>query len=85
MPKDGLRETHDKLMSRMAKAVGTDLDAAEARGAIDADARDEMLTRCTGCTSPGDCAKWLDENRVAEAAPDYCRNGLVLLALREGG
>ena len=77
-------KTHDRLMTRMAKTLGTDLDEAELRGDLPPEVRADMLQRCTGCSAPGACSHWLDAHDHADATPDYCRNTDTLLALRAG-
>ncbi len=82
MPGQKTLEHHEELMTRMAQVVGADLDEAELRGDLTPEMRDDMVLSCTGCTSPGDCARFLDATETAEATPEYCRNGMILLALR---
>ena len=75
------RDRHEGLMTRMAETLGADLDAAELRGALPPEMREEMLLACTGCSDPTGCRHWLDTHDKAEVAPDYCRNGAVLRSL----
>jgi hypothetical protein len=68
-------------MSRMAGALDADLDAAELRGELPPELREEMVMSCTGCSDPGACQRWLSEHEHADRAPDYCRNGDLLRLL----
>jgi hypothetical protein len=72
---------HEALMDRMARTLGADLDEAELRAELAPEIRHAMLLSCTGCADPTGCAHWLDAHDSAEAAPDYCRNGLFLADL----
>ncbi|MBO6601971.1 MULTISPECIES: DUF6455 family protein [Paracoccaceae] len=83
MPGTKTLKEHDALMTRMARLVGTDLDEAELRGDLSPEMRHDMLSRCVGCSAPQDCAHFLDTTPIAESTPDYCRNGMVLMALRD--
>jgi hypothetical protein len=65
----------------MAKTLGADLDAAELRGDLPPEMREDMLMACTGCSDPNGCQHWLDTHERAEAAPGYCRNGSILRSL----
>ena len=62
-------QTHVRLMSRMARTTGTDLDAlsdSEWAGA---------LTRCCTCSNPGACEDWLEDHvDGADHAPSFCAN-----------
>lgn len=82
MPGSKTLKEHEALMSRMARTVGTDLDEAELRGDLPPEMRNDMLLRCTGCASPQECERFLDTTEIAEGTPEYCRNGMVLMALR---
>lgn len=68
-------------MTRMATALGADLDDAELRGDLPPELRDDMLSACTGCAQPGPCARWLDRTAEADTAPAFCRNRDILHAL----
>ena len=78
MPGKLTHDRHQGLMTRMAETLGADLEAAELRGDLPPEMRDEMLSACTGCSDPRGCQHWLDTHHKAEAAPDYCRNGALL-------
>ncbi len=69
-------------MDDMATAIGVDLEEATLRGDLPFDQISDMVLRCTGCTHPEDCQKWLAENHKADTPPSYCRNGAELKALR---
>ena len=81
MPSNTTRDQHEKLMTRMARTLGADLDDAELRGDLPPEMRDDMLSACLGCSDPQGCAQWLERNSTSDAAPGYCRNGDVLQAL----
>ena len=38
-----------------------------------------MVVRCSGCRDQAACRKLQEENLLLDRAPDYCRNGDVLL------
>lgn len=75
-------DAHRRLMDAMADRLGADLDEAELRGEITPEARGDMVLSCTNCTSPEACGEWLASHDSAEDAPEYCRNGRKLRALR---
>jgi hypothetical protein len=81
MPGKLTRDRHEGLMTRMAETLGADLDAAELRGALPPEMREDMLQACTGCSDPTACGHWLATHDRAEAAPGYCRNGDLLARL----
>jgi hypothetical protein len=62
-------------------AAGADLDEAELRGHLTPEAREDMLSACTGCANPTACAHWLDRTATADEGPDYCRNTSILQRL----
>ena len=72
------RDHHEGLMTRMAETLGADLDAAELRGDLPPEMREDMLLACTGCSDPTACQHWLSTHDQAEAAPEYCRNSAIL-------
>ena len=78
MPSNLTRDRHEALMTRMATKLGADLDDAELRGDLPPEMRAEMLTACTGCADPQNCARWLERTAEAEVAPEYCRNRDIL-------
>jgi len=84
MPGEKTLEEHSRLMGRMADRLGADLDEAELRGDITPEEREDMVLSCTNCTSPGACREWLSSHDSAEDAPEYCRNGSKIKALRGG-
>ena len=62
-------QAHARLMTRMARTTGSDLNAlgdSEWAGA---------LKSCCGCSSPGSCEDWLDDHADgADAPPSFCAN-----------
>ncbi|MDG3042065.1 DUF6455 family protein [Roseicyclus marinus] len=81
MPADTTRDQHERLMTRMARTLGADLDDAELRGDLPPEMRDDMLSACVGCSDPQGCAHWLAKTQAADTAPGFCRNGGILAAL----
>lgn len=75
------RDRHEGLMTRMAETLGADLEAAELRGDLPPEMREDMLLACTGCSDPTACQHWLERHDHAERAPGYCRNGAILRGL----
>ena len=41
-----------------------------------------MVIQCTGCSDQAGCAKLQSEHDHIDQAPEYCRNGAVLNAMR---
>ena len=78
------RDRHEGLMSRMAETLGADLEAAELRGTLPPEMREEMLSACIGCSDPAGCRHWLGAHTHAESAPGFCRNGAILRDLAVG-
>ena len=74
---------HADLVDRMASARGIDLEEQMMRGRLSFGALEDAVLRCSGCTSPDDCAHWLAERRTADSTPEYCRNGKLFQALAE--
>lgn len=68
-------------MGHMARTLGADLEAAELRGDLPPELREDMLMSCTGCSDPNGCQRWLAAHERADAAPGYCRNGDLLRML----
>ncbi len=74
---------HFGLMEDVAKKVGVDFGEALAEGRISPETLRGAALRCTGCTHPEECAQWsIDHPQGADAAPAYCRNGLLMERLR---
>lgn len=80
----GPTNDHILLVQGMAKAVGADLNAAHAAGTLDQEQWANMITRCRGCTQPGDCGDKLRSVEGVDEAPGYCRNTEVLNRLKVG-
>lgn len=65
--------THARLMSRMARITGADLDALTDQNLSAA------LTRCCNCGNVGTCEDWLDDHADGGAsAPGFCANKAVM-------
>ncbi|MEW2911121.1 DUF6455 family protein [Leisingera sp. JC11] len=74
---------HLRLMSRMGQAIGADLSGALAAGRISNQDWADMVTRCRGCSAPGQCAAFLAEHEDASAPMPGCLNTEDLLRLKE--
>lgn len=76
---------HEALVNRMAETLGLDLAEAELAGKWPPEDMQATVARCTGCTNPEGCGRWLDAHAEtrAEAAPGYCRNRDLLQNLRD--
>ncbi|WP_297771454.1 DUF6455 family protein [uncultured Roseovarius sp.] len=68
----------------MANRLGVDLEQKIMEGHMTFDALDDVVLACTGCANPGECERWLGENKSAEATPEYCRNSDVFARLKTG-
>jgi hypothetical protein len=75
---------HAALVDRMAGAQGLDLEEVMLRGHLSTPDLDDTVLRCTSCTQPDACTKWLDslDGEVAATPPDYCRNIALFEALK---
>lgn len=73
---------HAVLMDDMATKVGVDLEEAAIAGALEMDEIADAVERCTQCTSPTACTRWLGQHESAETTPDYCRNADLFERLR---
>lgn len=76
---------HATLVDRMSQTVGVDLEEMILRGQLEVDGLGDAVLRCTGCTAPGTCEKWLNAQKAqVEAAPGFCRNGDLFDLLKSG-
>lgn len=67
------KQTHARLMHRMAAHTGTDL------GALPEGVRADAAERCCNCTSVGTCEDWLDDHpEGVRAAPSFCSNKALM-------
>ncbi|WP_264210425.1 DUF6455 family protein [Leisingera thetidis] len=73
---------HLRLMARMGRTVGADLNGAFAAGEIRHRDWAAMITRCRGCTSPEQCEAFLAAHEHAEAPMPGCRNAAALMQLK---
>ena len=63
------------LVDDMAEARGIDLQEAAMRAQLTPSDISDMVLRCTGCTNPEECKKWLAAQTGAVSdTPEYCRN-----------
>lgn len=72
---------HIQLVNGMAQAMGADLSAAAAKGAMSQKQYAGMVKRCRGCSEPDACAARLRSPDRSSEAPGYCRNADVLAKL----
>ncbi|QPM92102.1 DUF6455 family protein [Pseudooceanicola algae] len=72
---------HYWRVQRMAKAVGSDLAAAQTEGRLSDQDWADMVTRCRGCSVTCACSDWLDraemDGRTRDSAIPGCENKLV--------
>jgi hypothetical protein len=88
MQNRSILDKHARLVSRMAEALGIDLDEAAMRGVLPQSELTDAVLRCTGCTNPDQCARWLDESTGestgdADDSPAFCRNSDLFRTLKE--
>lgn len=74
-------DRHSRLVSRMADALGVDMEESMMRGELRPEELRSAVFRCTGCINPSDCEKRLDCQQVSDATPDYCRNKSLMESL----
>ncbi len=78
---------HAQLFDRMGKAVGLDLEEEAVSGRLQFEEIAEAVLRCSRCSAPQTCQKWLAKIEApgkvddtaepaakAEHPPEYCRN-----------
>lgn len=75
---------HAALANTMASRLGVDLTKAMADGRMSAETWRGAVLRCTGCSDPKNCQKFLAETAEtgAMAPPDFCRNAGLMESLR---
>lgn len=75
-------DRHADLFGRMARTVDAELGEAMLNGRAGAETMRTAFVACTGCTSPEECAAWLDAHPDgAGEAPEFCRNQRLLKQL----
>lgn len=78
------RARHQRLMTRMADALGVDLDRETLSGRLPPETLETMVDRCTGCSNPDGCERVLGApGTVLAEAPAQCRNAERLVRLLE--
>lgn len=66
---------HAGLVDRMANARGVDLEEEMLRGRLGFMQLEDAVLKCTGCTAPCACEKWLEDlSGPATETPAFCRN-----------
>ncbi|ARC89245.1 DUF6455 family protein [Rhodovulum sp. MB263] len=76
-------DEHAHLLEKMAEVLGVDLDEETMAGRWTPEDMQDSVSRCLGCTDPGQCRGWLGTHDAgADATPDYCRNKDLLEAMR---
>ena len=73
---------HAALFDDTASRLGLDLQEAAIRGALKFEAISDAILRCTGCSEPEACARWLKEEGAVVAVPQFCRNTNLLKRLQ---
>ncbi|MFP4405668.1 DUF6455 family protein [Rhodosalinus sp.] len=82
MQSDNILKHHAALVDRMAGRLGLDLEEVALRGKLSVDEIGDAVLTCTGCSRPGDCARWLDaQDEAAAHPPGYCRNAELFARL----
>lgn len=84
-------KTHARLFDRMGKAVGLDLEEEAVSGHLQFEEIAEAVLRCSRCSAPHACQRWLDQTEAAstengtttENTPDYCRNADLFSYLQQ--
>ena len=68
-------DRHARLVSRMADALGVDLDQRVQEGEVLPEEVDVQVFNCMGCTAPDACGDWIKAHGGnLTAAPAFCRN-----------
>ena len=75
---------HAALANTMASRLGVDLTKAMTDGRMSAETWRGAVLRCTGCSDPENCQKFLTETAEtgAQSPPSYCRNAGLIESLR---
>lgn len=89
-------QKHARLFDRMGKAVGLDLQEEAIAGRLPFDEIAEAVVRCTKCSAPGACQRWLTKgdaiaqtgygtaaNAMGDTPPEYCRNADLFAFLQQ--
>ena len=76
---------HADLFDRMASALGIDLEEKIMQGQLQIDTLGDAVLRCTGCSDPQGCERWLAvQEDVAAEGPEMCRNTDLFKLLKRG-
>ena len=68
-------DRHATLMTRMADALGRDLETEMLSGRLAPEDYREKILRCVSCADADACAALLDASGDhLDAAPEFCRN-----------
>jgi hypothetical protein len=82
MTHDTCEDRHLRLVTRMADALGADLETECFSGRLDPAVLDAMVVRCKGCTDPAGCERILGAPGTKLAHPPaQCRNADRLMDL----
>ena len=80
---ESVAETHFWLTQAMAKAVGTNLTEAIAKGLLTREDFAGMVVRCGSCEFSEKCVRWMAETSdETHDAPAYCLNHEAIEALQ---
>ena len=76
---------HADLVDRMATTLGLDLEEKMMEGQLQIDTLGDAVLRCTGCSDPDGCERWLAEQTgIAPDSPPMCRNADLFDLLKQG-
>lgn len=96
MTEAGKIKQHARLFDRMGNAVGLDLQEEAIAGRLQFDEIAEAVLRCSRCSAPNACQRWLDTSDAvgqdgtktmrsapSEHPPEYCRNADLFSYLQQ--
>ncbi|SIO55801.1 hypothetical protein SAMN05444722_3534 [Rhodovulum sp. ES.010] len=76
-------DEHAELVEKMAEVLGIDLTEEMMAGRWTPEDMQATVSRCLGCTDPGQCKGWIGEHVSGTGeTPAYCRNKDLLEAMR---
>ncbi len=81
MPDRAQIRRHASLVDRMATTRGIDLQDKALAGEVSFDDISEAVLKCTQCSNPANCSRWLDQRSRSATGPDYCQNSELFDAL----
>lgn len=72
---------HASLVDRMASTRGIDLQDKALTGEVSFDDLSDAVLKCTRCSNPANCSRWLDQRSRSANSPEYCQNSELFDAL----